>query len=159
MRVVVPSIKETVPVGVPPAAPETVITKLTDWLNTLGFGLAVTVVVVAAWLMVWDKTLEVLAVVLASPLYAAVTECEPAPRVETESWPELFVRLTVPRSVVASENETLPPAVPPKAGCTETPTARRCLKLSPCLETWSHQRMSPFQSRIHQKAAECSRLE
>lgn len=126
LRVFVPSIKVTVPVGVPPVAGATVTTKLIHWLNTLGFGLAVKVVVVAAGLMVCDKTLEVLAVVLASPLYAAVMECEPAPRVETESWPELFVRLTVPRSVVPSENETLPPAVPPKAGCTEAVKVTTC---------------------------------
>ena len=76
--------------------------------------------------MVCDKALEVLAVVLASPLYAAVRECEPAPRVETESWPELFVRLMVPRSVAPSENETLPLAVPPKAGCTDTVKVTTC---------------------------------
>ena len=102
VRVALPSINVTVPVGVPPAAAETVIAKLTAWLTTLGFGLAVTVVVVVAWLMVWDKTLEVLAVVLASPLYVAVMECDPAPRVDTESWPALFVRLTVPRETVPS---------------------------------------------------------
>jgi hypothetical protein len=76
--------------------------------------------------MVCDKTAEVLAMVFASPLYAAVMECEPAPRVETESWPELFVRLTVPRSVVPSKNETLPLAVPPKAGCTEVVKVTTC---------------------------------
>ena len=53
-------------------------------------------------------------------------ECEPAPKVDTESWPELFVRLMVPRSVVPSENETVPLAVPPNAGCTETVNITTC---------------------------------
>jgi hypothetical protein len=48
VREVVPSSKVTVPVGVPPLTGATVITKLTDWLNTLGFGLTANVVVVGA---------------------------------------------------------------------------------------------------------------
>lgn len=47
-REVVPSIKVTVPVGVPPAEGWTVTVKVTDWPNVAGFRLDATVVVVLA---------------------------------------------------------------------------------------------------------------
>jgi hypothetical protein len=67
LRLVVPSINVTVPVGVPPVEGETVTMKVTHWLNTLGFGLAVTVVVVGAWLIVSVRTAEVLGAKFALP--------------------------------------------------------------------------------------------
>ena len=47
-KVLVPSSKVTVPLGVPPAAGVIVMTKLTGRLTTAGFGVAVTVVLVVA---------------------------------------------------------------------------------------------------------------
>ena len=85
-------------------------------MNVTGFGLPVSAVVVEAWLTVCVKTAEVLADVFESPVYFAVMECEPALRVERESCPELPARLMVPSSAVPSNTDTVPPAVPPKAG-------------------------------------------
>jgi hypothetical protein len=65
--VVVPSMKVTVPVGVPvPVVGVTVAVNVTDWPNTLGFVLEVSVVEVASF-TTWETTLEVLVVKLVSP--------------------------------------------------------------------------------------------
>ena len=68
-RVVEPSLKVTVPVGVPlpGAAAETVAVKVTDWPKTDGFADDVTVVVVASFVTVWVRTDVKLPVKLLSP--------------------------------------------------------------------------------------------
>jgi len=68
-RVVAPSLKVTVPVGVPEPgdAAATVAVKVTDWPNVLGFTLEVTAVVVPALLTTWDSALEVEPVKFVSP--------------------------------------------------------------------------------------------
>ena len=69
-KVFAPSLKVTVPVGVP-AAEVTVAVKVTAWPKTEELTLAVTLVVVAvaarAALTVWVKVAEVLVVKLGSP--------------------------------------------------------------------------------------------
>ena len=69
-NVFVPSLKLTVPVGVP-APGETALTvavKVTDWPETDGFAEEATVVVVLALFTVWVKVKEVLVEKLVSPL-------------------------------------------------------------------------------------------
>ena len=63
-NVVVPSLKVTVPVGVPVPGKVTidVAVKVTDWPNTDGFADGLTVVVVRALFTVWVNTEEVLPV-------------------------------------------------------------------------------------------------
>src|SRR6266581_2818965 len=70
--VVVPSLKVTVPVGVPRLWSETVAVKVTDWPNTEGFVEEVNVVVVLSLLTVCVSVGEVLPLTLASPPYTAV---------------------------------------------------------------------------------------
>ena len=64
-----PSLKVTVPVGVPDAGDvaETVAVKVTDCPNTLGLSEGATVVVVAPWLTVCVTGADVLPVRLLSP--------------------------------------------------------------------------------------------
>ena len=68
-RVVEPSLKVTVPVGVPlPGAPaETVAVKVTDWPKTEGFADDATEVVVASLVTVSVRTDDALPVKLLSP--------------------------------------------------------------------------------------------
>ena len=63
-RVVAPSLKVTVPVGVPGARGDgvTVAVKVTAWPKTDGLAEEVSVVVVLAWLTVWVSAAEVLVV-------------------------------------------------------------------------------------------------
>src|SRR5438067_9897795 len=77
---VAPSLKVTVPVGVPTPGETaaTVAVKVTDWPDTDGLVEEVSVVVVLAALTVCVKVEDVLEVKLASALYTAVMECEPA---------------------------------------------------------------------------------
>ena len=65
----VPSKKETVPVGVPApgALGVTVAVKVTDWPKTDGLGLMDREVAVAAWSTVWLNAVEVLVVKSVSP--------------------------------------------------------------------------------------------
>src|SRR5437868_712334 len=74
--VMLPSRKLTVPVGVPaPGAPAlTVAVKVTAWPNTTALAEEVTVVVVAAWLIVCVRVVEALPAKLASPAYATLIE-------------------------------------------------------------------------------------
>jgi hypothetical protein len=78
----VPSIENwTVPVRVP-APGDTALTlavKLTACPYTDGLADEATVVVVLAWLTVWVTTPDVLVRKLPSPLYTAVSRCDPAP--------------------------------------------------------------------------------
>jgi hypothetical protein len=52
---------------------------------------------------------------LLSPLYFAVTECEPTDKLDKESWAALLETAAVPKDVVPSRNVTVPVALPPKA--------------------------------------------
>src|SRR5438552_1939043 len=78
-RVLDPSLKVTVPVGVP--APGlfavTVAVKVTDCPDTDGLPEELTDVVVPAFFTVWVSVLEVLPVKVASPPYDAVIQCAP----------------------------------------------------------------------------------
>ena len=114
-REVVPSISVTVPVGVPPAEGCTVAVNTTDWPNVAGFRLEATVVAEVAWLMVWVREADVLAVKLLSLLYFAVMECEPTDKLDRESCAALLETAAVPRDVVPSRNVIVPVALPPKA--------------------------------------------
>ena len=58
-----------------------------------------------------------LAVKLASPLYFAVIECDPADKLANESCAALLETVAVPKDVVPSRNVTVPVAPPPNAGC------------------------------------------
>jgi hypothetical protein len=68
-KVAVPSLNVTVPVGVPAPGDTgaTVAVNVTGWPKTEGLAEEVTLVVVAAWLIVWLKAPEVLVVKFASP--------------------------------------------------------------------------------------------
>ena len=52
-RVVLPLLKVTEPVAMPPYCPETVVVKVTFWARSEGFGDEVKVVVELAWLTCW----------------------------------------------------------------------------------------------------------
>jgi hypothetical protein len=68
-RVVVPSRKVTVPVGVPVAGATavTVAVKVTDWPSDDGFKLEVSPTAALPWLTTWVTALDVAAVKLAFP--------------------------------------------------------------------------------------------
>jgi|SRR6266404_4715244 len=76
--VVPPTLKLTVPVGMPDPLPVTltVAVKVTDWPNTDVPAEDVTAVLVEAWFTAWVKLAEVLPVKFVSPLYVAVTVWE-----------------------------------------------------------------------------------
>jgi hypothetical protein len=114
--VVAPSLKVTLPVGVPApgATVVTVAVKVSDWPKTDGLGPVVRAiaVVVLAWFTVCVTVLEVLAPkVLATPAYDAVRLCGlPATvRVETESVAVPLTSVGVPNVVAPSLNVTVPP--------------------------------------------------
>ena len=75
---VAPSLKMTVPVGVPLPGETalTVAVKVTDCPNTDGLADEATVVLLLAWLTVCVRTDEVFVLKLLSPLYTAVIGCE-----------------------------------------------------------------------------------
>ena len=72
--VLLPSLKETFPVGVAPVADLTFALSTTVRLYCEGFGAEVNVVLLAAGLMVCTNTGEALGTKFASPLYTAVME-------------------------------------------------------------------------------------
>ena len=78
---VAPSLKVTVPAGVPPVD-ETVAVKVTVWPKVEGFALEVTAVVVAAGLTVCCKFDEVLVAKFVSPAYTALMVCAATVRLE-----------------------------------------------------------------------------
>src|SRR6266404_5675800 len=108
---VAPSLKVTVPVGVP-LVPLTAAVNVTDWPNTEGFSEELTVVVVEPLLTVCVNAAEVLLVKVASPLYTTVIECEPVAREDMVkvAWPPL--RALVASAVAPSLNVTVPVGVP-----------------------------------------------
>jgi hypothetical protein len=85
--VVMPSLKVTVPDGLP--APGlltvTVAVNVTDCPNFDGFALEVSVVDVSALFTTWLTAELVLPLKLVSPPYTAVIECEPTARLEVEN--------------------------------------------------------------------------
>src|SRR5436189_134779 len=108
-KVVAPSLKVTVPEGVPApgALAVTVAVNVTDWPDTAGFVADDSAVVVAttvggAAFTVWLSAAEVLPVKLASPPYTAVIEWLPTVKLEVVkvAWPAL--RVAVPRVVAPS---------------------------------------------------------
>lgn len=110
--VVVPSLKVTVPVGVPETRPFTTAVNVTDPPENAGFVLDVSAVVVFCC-TTCVNTAEVLARLLASPPYTAVMECEPTAKaaVENVATPEPL-RAPVPRVVPPSLNVAVPVGVP-----------------------------------------------
>jgi hypothetical protein len=86
-RVLGPSLKVTVPVGVP--APGlftvTVAVNVTDCPNADGLAEELTDVVVPAVFTIWLSVLEVLPLKCVSPPLVAVIECEPAAAVATQN--------------------------------------------------------------------------
>ena len=112
--VAAPSMKTTVPVGVPAPGETaaTVAVKVTDCPKTEGLKEDVIVVIVSALLTNWPAAEEVLVLKLLSPLYTAVIEWEPAAN-------DVVVKLTCPElsvlvlsAVVPSLKIIVPVAVP-----------------------------------------------
>lgn len=114
LRLVAPSLKVTVPVGVPVVLDFTVAFKVTDCPNEDGFTEDVTRAEVAALFTVCASAAEVLPKSVALPTYTAVMECVPAARVD------VFMAAVPPLSVAEpsvdapSLNVTVPSAVLPK---------------------------------------------
>ncbi len=113
-RAVAPSLKVTVPVGVPLPRPVavTVAVIVTDWPNTDGLTEDARAVALLALFTVWVSVEEVLVLKLVSPPYTAVIE-----RAPTES--ELVAKVAVPALSVpvpkvapASLKVTVPLGVP-----------------------------------------------
>lgn len=121
--VVAPSMKISVPVGVPVAGASTltVPVKVTDCPHTDGFTVAETAALMEPLLRVWVKTGEVLPVKKPSPLYTAVIECEPTTRLDVLNVanPEAL-KVLVPRVVAPSLKATVPVGVPVPGGTTMT---------------------------------------
>ena len=112
-RVVVPSLKVTVPVGLPPKAVVMVAVKATVWPLFDGFGVDVSAVAVLAWFTFWLTTGDVLGVKSTSPPYTAVSEWVPTLSVETDKLPmPLVLSVAVPKTFVPSLNVTLPVGMP-----------------------------------------------
>ena len=96
---------------------ETVAVSVTGWPITTGLTVVVSDVSVAIWATVSFRAADVLPRVFVSPLYTAVSECEPSERpVGSDNVAVSVVavplRLTVPRAVVPSMNVTLPVGSP-----------------------------------------------
>jgi hypothetical protein len=119
---VVPSVKVTVPVAV---AGDTLAVKMTAWLNCDGFNEEVNVTIGMTLTTVCTTGVEMAAVSVASPLYAAVTECVPTERLEVVSAAAPpRVRVTgLPKGVVPSRNVTVPVA---EAGVTVAANVTAC---------------------------------
>jgi hypothetical protein len=110
---VAPSLKVTVPVGVP--VPVTVAVNVTDWPKTDGFTLETSTVVDAVEFTTCVRMLEVLPLSFASPPYTAVMGCEPADNVVVEKvavavLPEPL-SVPVPMDTPLSSKVTDPPGV------------------------------------------------
>ena len=114
-RVVAPSLKVTVPIGVsdPGAVAATVAVKVTDWPNAEGLAEEATAVVVFAVFTVCVSAEEVLALKLPLPPYAAVMEWDPAVSAEVVSvaTPELLIAIALPSVVDPSLKVTEPVGV------------------------------------------------
>jgi hypothetical protein len=109
--VVVPSLKVTVPVGVPApgALTVTVAVNVTDWFKRDGLTDELSAVVVFALLTTWDSPTDTLPLKFASPAYVAVNVLGPAVVKDKLHEPDgpAAVQLIVPSLTV-----TLPVGVP-----------------------------------------------
>ncbi len=109
-----PSLKVTVPVGVPLPEPEalTVAVKVTTCPYTDGLAEEARAVVLPDLLTVWLRVEEVLPLKLSSPLYTAVIECDAtlSPLVTKVACPPL--RVPVPMTAPLSLKVTVPLGVP-----------------------------------------------
>ena len=114
----VPSRNVTVPVVVPPADGATTAVNTMAWPRLDGFMFAETVVVVTDGLTVSMTEAEVLPANFVSPLYCAVSVCEPKESVGTEICARLFETFAVPSDVAPSKNVTVPVADPLPGGWT-----------------------------------------
>src|ERR1043166_1826924 len=126
-RAVAPSLKVTLPVGVPLPGELalTVAVKVTDWPYTEVLVEEPRVVVVGSLFTCCVRAGElVLLLKLASPPYTAVMEWEPTEReaVARVAWPEL--RVAVPRVVAPSLSVTEPVGVPVAGATADTVTVK-----------------------------------
>src|SRR5271165_4316193 len=96
-----PALKVTVPVGVPPNAPETVAVKVTGSVTVEGFVDEVTTTLLAAGFTVCVSADEFSGGLFASPKYAAMIECVPTLSVDVvnEATPLAF---SVPEPIVVA---------------------------------------------------------
>src|SRR5262249_25073599 len=114
-RLVVPSRKVTVPVGVPVAGATavTVAVKVTDWPNTTGLADEVSaVLLLLAAFTVSVRVPEVLVAKFVSPPKAAVIAWLPTVRAAVANVAVPPLRVAVPRVVVPSLKVTVPVGVP-----------------------------------------------
>ena len=108
-KTVEPIKKRTLPVGVPNCA-DTVAMKVTDLPKIEGFTDETRVTVVGPLVTVCETVFEVLALKVASPLYAAVVECVPILRLPVMKAALLLLTGTLPRMVAPSEKVIVPDA-------------------------------------------------
>jgi hypothetical protein len=113
-RGVAPSKNVTVPVGVPAPGVTTAIVavRVLACPNTDGSGVEVSVAVVEAWFTVWVSTGEVEPVKPASPLYTAVSACDPTLNDDVVNDAAPPASVEVPRGVAPSKKLTVPVGVP-----------------------------------------------
>jgi hypothetical protein len=111
-RVVAPSRKVTVPVGVPPA-PVTVAVNVTGWPTTEGLVEDSKPAVIGLVLTTCVTTADVLVAKFESPEYFAVIECEAMDNVEVVNVATPLLSVPVPSVVTPSRNVTVPVGVPP----------------------------------------------
>jgi hypothetical protein len=121
-RVIVPSRKVTVPVGVPDVLDLIVAVNVTGVpldVEAAELTSAVVVALAAAGVMVSIIAADVLPAKFALPLYFAVIECVPTASVDVVrvATPPLF-NVPVPSVVVPSRNVTVPVGAPPMPGLT-----------------------------------------
>lgn len=112
--VVAPSLKVTVPVGVPVAGAvaETVAVNVTDWPDTDGFAELTATVVLPPLFTVWLRVEDVLVAKLVEPPYEALIEWLPTARADVENTAEPELRDAVPSVFAPSLNVTVPVGVP-----------------------------------------------
>lgn len=111
-RVVVPSMNETVPVGVPGETLVIVAVNVTDWPVTEGLGAETRVVVVGAETTFCPTAVEVLLAKVASPVYVAVIVCRPTARPDVLKIAVPPLMGPVPIAASPSKKVTVPVGVP-----------------------------------------------
>ena len=110
LSVVVPSLKTTVPVGVPLNCGATAALNVTGFPNSDGFCDEVSVVTLVALLTTCFTGFEVLAPKFASPLYAATTSTVPAPSPEVDNSATPPLSVPVPNTVEPCVKVTVSPS-------------------------------------------------
>ncbi len=114
------------PLAALPAAGCTVAVRVTVWPKMAGFAAETSTVELAAWFTVSAIAGEVLPVKFVSPLYFAVIECEPPPRVEMASWAAPLEIVAVPSVAEPSRNVIEPVGPLPDPGCTLAESVTGC---------------------------------